>query len=183
MASFGAGKLSECRWKPGGFTRLTPEVMNWVNNVTGTYHVDIKDQGEMIIVQHFFLTNHIISAVLITGGYRTGQSAEIYYPDKDSPCVLPNIQDSRYDHTQDDTLMCGGRNTHRYCRRWNADTGAWDLLTESFTEPRYYHTSWTPADGAVTYLMGGSQSETTSNILQHENNKVSKSFPLKHETV
>ena len=52
VASFGAAKLSECRWKPGGFTRLTPEVLDWVNNVTGLEDPGIKDPGEMIIVQH-----------------------------------------------------------------------------------------------------------------------------------
>ena len=30
MASFGPSRPSECGLKPGGFTRLTPEVMNWV---------------------------------------------------------------------------------------------------------------------------------------------------------
>ena len=35
VASFGP-KKSECGRKPGGFTRLTPEVLNWVKNVTVT---------------------------------------------------------------------------------------------------------------------------------------------------
>ena len=35
VASFGPNK-SECGRKPGGFTRLTPEVMDWVKNVTVT---------------------------------------------------------------------------------------------------------------------------------------------------
>ena len=54
VASFGATKLSECRWMPGGFTRLTPEVLNWVKNVmTVTVMEDQgnRDPGEMIIVQ------------------------------------------------------------------------------------------------------------------------------------
>ena len=50
MVSFGATKLSECRWKPGGFTRLTPEVLNWVYNVTGIEDPGIVDPGEMIIL-------------------------------------------------------------------------------------------------------------------------------------
>ena len=47
VASFGATKLSECRWKPGGFTRLTPEVLRWVKNVTGMKEKGIGDPGEM----------------------------------------------------------------------------------------------------------------------------------------
>ena len=43
VASFGAHKLKECKWKPGGFTRLTPEVLNWVM-ITAEI---IADPGEM----------------------------------------------------------------------------------------------------------------------------------------
>ena len=47
------------------------------------YHPGISDPGEMITVQHLYLTDHIISAVLITGGpggYGATKSAEIYHP-------------------------------------------------------------------------------------------------------
>ena len=77
--------------------------------------------------------------------------------------------------------MCGGQDTLRSCQMWNADTGAWDLVTESLTEDRDNHTSWTPAGGSVTYLMGGYWSQTTSDILQHDNSKFSVSFPMKHD--
>ena len=39
--------------------------------------------------------------VLITGGFRAVKSAEIYHPDLDSPCVLPDLPWSRRRHTQD----------------------------------------------------------------------------------
>ena len=56
MASFGTTKLSECGQKPGGFTRLTPEVLNWVKTVTGMdHHPGINDPGKMLIVQHHSL--------------------------------------------------------------------------------------------------------------------------------
>ena len=32
VASFGPSDQSECGLKPGGFTRLTPEVLDWVMN-------------------------------------------------------------------------------------------------------------------------------------------------------
>ena len=149
------------------------------------------------VIEYLFnkFLNHIISAVLITGGYYSviggieeEQSAEIYHPDRDSPCVITNIPESRWQHTQDDTLMCGGGDgsyttTPRTCRKWNADTGDWDLVTESLTEGRAGHISWRPAEGAVTYIMGGwSRSGTTSEILQHDNNRVSISFTLQHNT-
>ena len=180
MASFGPRRQTECGQKPGGFTRLTPEVLDWVKSKTGMYYRGIEDPGEMIIKQQYSLiTDHIMSAVLITGGTGGRQSAEIYHSDRDSPCVLPNIADRRFGHTQDGSLMCGGQYTLRSCRMWNPDTGAWDLVTEELIKNWEYHTSWTPADGDVTYLMGGYRSD----ILQHDNNKVSTSFPLKHNTV
>ena len=122
--------------------------------------------------------------MLITGGtgaWGTEQSAEIHHPGRDTPCVLPDLPDRRYYHTQDGSLVCGGYYTRRSCRRWNADTGTWDLVTESLTEKRHYHSSWTPADGSVTYLMGG-YSEQTSEAIDQDN-VVTSSFPLKHRTV
>ena len=184
MASFGPKRHSQCGQKPGGFTRLTPEVLNWVKTVTGMeYHPGISDPGEMLIV-HLFSSfpfiDLIISAVLITGGF--GASVEIYHPDQNTSCVLHDLPDWRDDHTQDRELLCGGgwRGTRRSCLRWNSDTGAWDLVSESLKEKRQYHTSWTPSDGSVTYLMGGGY-HRTSEIIDKDNG-VTSSFPLQHKT-
>ena len=127
----------------------------------------------------------IIPAVLITGGRVAYQkkSAEIYHPGSDSPCILPDLPNSFASHTQDGSLVCGGDNyAYRSCLRWNADTGAWDLVTESLTENRRDHISWTPVDGSVTYLMGGEDSEKTSEAIDQDNS-VTSSFPLQHKTV
>ena len=122
------------------------------------------------------------TAVLITGGFRAVKSAEIYHPDLDSPCVLPDLPWSRRRHTQGGSLVCAGIWASKSCRKWNPDTGAWDLVT--LKEQRTDHTSWTPAEGSVTYLMGGYVDGTgnTSEILQHKNRKVSASFPLKYNS-
>ena len=77
--------------------------------------------------------------------------------------------------------MCGGHSTPRSCRRWNPDTVAWDLVTESLIEERIGHTSWTTADGSVTYLMGGYRSGKTSEVIDKDNG-VRSSFLLKHRT-
>ena len=127
------------------------------------------------------LIDHDISAVLITGGHSAYQSAEVYHPERYSPCVLPGLPDDRVFHTQDGLLLCGGSYTRKSCRRWNPDMGAWDLVTESLTEDRMYHSSWTPADGSVTYLMGGWKNLETSDVIALNNN-VRSSFPLKHRT-
>ena len=120
-------------------------------------------------------------AVLITGGQRTDLLAEIYHPDREYPCVLPNLPDRRQGHSQDGSLMCGGLYTPRSCRRWNNDTGAWDLVTESLKEERLEHTSWTPVDGSMTYLMGGYWSKKTSEVI-NKDNVVTSSFPLQYRT-
>ena len=117
-------------------------------------------------------------AVLVTGGF----DGEIYHPERNSSCKLRRLPDCRYEHTQDGDLMCGGRYRGKSCRRWNADTGAWDLVTESLTKERLGHISWTPADGSVTYLMGGFGSPRTSEAIDQDNG-VTLPFPMKYRTL
>ena len=130
------------------------------------------------------------TVVLISGGYvghgDGEQSVEIYHPDKQSSCKIPDLPESRFVHTQDGGMLCGGLKSgneapERSCRRWNPDTGAWDLEIESLTKDRYGHVSWTPADGSATYLMGGGWSEKTSEVI--ENGQVKASFNLQYVTM
>ena len=128
----------------------------------------------------------LILAVLMTGGY-WGQrdrdlpkSAEIYHPDSGSACILPDLPDNREGHTQNGLLLCGGVFTDKSCRKWNTIMGSWDLVTESLTWFRQHHTSWTPENGSVTYLMGGSPSAYPSEIIDLENGQVNESFPLQN---
>ena len=121
-------------------------------------------------------------AVLITGGWAGMISAEIYQPDRDSACVLPDLPDVRFGHTQDGSLTCGGgfNSAKRSCHRWNSVTGTWDLVTESLTGGRDDHTSWTPADGSGTYLMGGGGwSYKTAEVAEDKRIRI---FSLKHHT-
>ena len=47
VASFGPTIKSECGRRPGGFTRLTPEVLDWVKTAAGMKdHAGIKSLGE-----------------------------------------------------------------------------------------------------------------------------------------
>ena len=118
--------------------------------------------------------------MLITGGWNAKKSAEIYHLDHDTPCVLPDLPEYHVHHTQEGSLVCGGRWTLRSCQRWNPDTGGWDLVTESLTWSRQHHTSWTPVNGSVTYLMGGSPSAYPSEVVDLDNGQVNESFPLHH---
>ena len=131
----------------------------------------------------FPFIDHVISAVLITGGEGALKSAEIYHPDHDTPCVLPDLPDDRLSHTQDGSLLCGGRWTPRSCQRWNADTGSWVLVTDSLIEDRRYHISWTPRESSDTYLIGGYKSGNTSEAIALDfDNGVTSSFLLQHRT-
>ena len=135
------------------------------------------------------LSDLVTPAVLIMGGYGAPQSAEIYQPDRDSACVLRDLPALnlpwpgawRVGHTQDGSLLCGGAN-QRSCWRWNAGTGAWDFVTELLTEFSGVenHISWTPADGSVTFLMGGYVGDRAEVIIQ--DNSVRASFSMQHRT-
>ena len=87
-----------------------------------------------------------MSAVLITGGFGLGtkNSAEVYHPDRDTPCVLRDLPDQRVHHTQDGSLVCGGRWTLRSCQKWNPDTGGWDLVIGVPHFDRFFigHENW-----------------------------------------
>ena len=57
--------------------------------------------------------------------------------------------------------------------------------TEILTVERMDHTSWTPADGSVTYLMGGWDSGNTTEVIKDFGHFFTKDkgFPLQHNTV
>ena len=46
VASFGSIWDHVCGKIPAGFTRLTPEVLDWVKKTAGIYHPGINDPGE-----------------------------------------------------------------------------------------------------------------------------------------
>ena len=46
VASFGPRRQTDCGQMPAGFTRVIPEVLNWIK----IYHVGLNDPGEMLIV-------------------------------------------------------------------------------------------------------------------------------------
>ena len=46
VASFGPTRQTKCGQKPAGFTRLTPEVLDWVEKNARIYHPGINDPGE-----------------------------------------------------------------------------------------------------------------------------------------
>ena len=52
VASFGPWRNTDCGQKPAGFTRLTPEVLDWVKKTAGIYHPGINDPGEGLLIKY-----------------------------------------------------------------------------------------------------------------------------------
>ena len=121
-------------------------------------------------------------AVLITGGYtKEGwlKSAEIYLPESNSGCSLPELPSKSSSHTQDGNLACGGAlDTSKKCFKWT--DGSW-TQSHSLIGSRYGHVSWATASGV--YLMGGwnTESEMTSELVK-EDGSVEEGFGLKYKT-
>ena len=89
----------------------------------------------------------------------------------------------RFFHTVDNHILCGGGITQDTCIQWSPDTGTWeDLLT--LDVGRYYHVSWTPANGIGTYLMGGlgSAAQRTTTLISNDGSQM-PGFPLEHNTM
>ena len=104
-------------------------------------------------------------AILITGGgilsfdpTEAQKSAEIFIPNSNTSCSLPDLPDKRFAHTQDGPLLCGGYSTDsrgKSCLKWNPENGSWVELESKLKKERYAHSSWTPLSGKGTYIIGG----------------------------
>lgn len=91
----------------------------------------------------------IYPALLITGGLHSDRKAEVFFPPYS--CKLPDLPESRYYHTQNGFLTCGGGNSQKTCNKWDPETGTWPL-SHNLPSGRS-ELSWTTGSG--TYLIGG----------------------------
>ncbi len=108
------------------------------------------------------------NVVLITGGQSskdltaTDHSAEIFSPNSPaSPCILPELPEPYFGHTQNGGMLCGGyRNqTNDNCRQWNSTEGKFlEKSVHKISPGRFFHVSWTPVSGNETILMDGNTS-------------------------
>ena len=130
------------------------------------------------------VSTEIISALLITGGF-TGHwtrktqytSAEVWAPAVDGAgtfhCNLPNMKKARYYHTlttrsDGAPLVCGGggggvNGVTKTCEQYNNSN--WQLLSAKPIVGRYSHSDWWDNTTGITYLMGGTQDETSVEII------------------
>ena len=124
----------------------------------------------------------LFSAILITGGYGLN-TTELFLLSSGTSCTLPPLPHTRYGHTLDQHILCGGKDSEDTCLQWSPDTGTWEELL-TLDVPRSNHVSWTTGIG--TYLMGGHcnigclNGNTTSLIKTDETQE--PGFDLKYDT-
>ena len=119
--------------------------------------------------------------ILITGGYGSLDTAELYLPASGLSCSLPRLPGNRVEHTQESSgILCGGFGSEDTCIQWSPDTGTWEDLPITLDVGRNNHVSWTPSNATGTYLMGGDtpvQWRTTTLVSQEAQEP---GFPLKY---
>ena len=105
-------------------------------------------------------------------------SVELLHSDGSPWCSLPDLPESRWDHTQTGLEACGGGGsaTRTTCVRLEA--GSW-TPSHQLVEQRF-HLSW--ASPAGTLLMGGILSPQTTELLDANTGDSVTSFPLKYRT-
>ena len=116
------------------------------------------------------------------------KSAEIYLPDTNTSCSLPQMPEMRKYHTEDGGLVCGGElefgsysnsNSHilTLCDSWA--NGTWKR-SHTLKLKRRSHVSWAASSGV--YLIGGFRSPCTTEIVMG-NGTVMEGFRTKYKTV
>ena len=127
------------------------------------------------------VSTEIISALLITGGFTGGgtrrigsTSAEVWAPAVDGAgtfhCKLPSMKKARYLHTlttrsSGAPLVCGGGDgiITKTCEQYNNSN--WQELSDRLMMDKYSHSAWWDNTTGITYLMGGTQDETSVEII------------------
>ena len=109
-------------------------------------------------------------------------SAEVLFTNGSSICELPQLSQSKRDHTQSGLTACGGYDSdtiRRSCIKFEA--GSWTTLTDNLVEERYLHSRWVTPDGDIL-LIGGFHNATTTEIV-YQNGTSIRSFDLNYDTV
>ena len=119
-----------------------------------------------------------ILGILISGGWETETSVEVYSPNAGYHCVLPSLPDKIRAHTSVGTTLCGGYYTRTTCITFSS--GKW-VTSHALAENRVFHSSWHNKEEGKIILMGGEDVGTTS-ITEGEYDGVA-GFNMKYDTM
>ena len=103
---------------------------------------------------------------------------ELLHSDGSPWCSLPDLPESRWDHTQTGLEACGGGGSAPRTTCVRLEAGSW-TPSHQLVEQRF-HLSW--ASPAGTLLMGGILSPQTTELLDANTGDSVTSFPLKYRT-
>ena len=111
-------------------------------------------------------------------------SAEVYIPGLNKSCLLPNMTNSIFGHSQNNLLACGGYDTNvsdTTCEVFNPGVG-WRSEPYSLIDScgRSGHTSWTFNNGSVLLLGGGCLESTNTTELITPGVGTKPGFSLKY---
>ena len=120
-----------------------------------------------------------IVGILISGGGLLS-SAEVYIPSLQKSCSLPSLRASRYRHTQNNLLACGGfgSDTATTCELYSPGVG-WRPEPYTLAEERRGHSSWTLSNGSVV-LLGGEGTTRTEVLTPGVGTR--PGFPMRYPT-
>ena len=132
--------------------------------------------------RHIFLmlfSASVYLAILVTGGWTsaTVTTAEVILTNGTALCNIEDLPERRYYHTQNGPTVCGGSYTRRSCIQYKE--GSWITLVDDLVHWRYYHSSWMMNQEGDIMLIGGSVSQTTTEIV-YQNGTNIRSFDLKY---
>ena len=96
------------------------------------------------------------------------------------PCTVPPLPASRYDHTQDGLVACGGYGSTAVLTTCVTLTGSGWQESHQLQEERALHVSWRSPAGLL--LMGG-HSNLTTELLTNTGSSSSPSFDLEYYTL
>ena len=100
-------------------------------------------------------------------------------------CNLPKLPESRFGHTQNGLVLCGGGNiSYSIPTCLMLENGSW-IESYNLIEPRYVHSSWTSPIGIMLlggkFLNGHFDPPTTSELLSEDGQSV-PSFDMHYRT-
>ena len=109
---------------------------------------------------------------------------ELLHSDGSPWCSLPDLPESRWDHTQTGLEACGGDHTYpdSYTTCVQFLGGSW-TPSHNLLQERYNHVSWASPSGTV--LMGGpsydGSGKNTTELLDEATEESVMHFPLKYK--